>query len=1033
MPTAEPSTKIVPMDGPKERKASTGVVHELHLVEKHVMDLLPKHVPDNHAAVQTMLERFDKDNDGTFSREEVEAMAHFMISEQKKVQSMKVVIFAMMALVIAGGVFIYAVVIAANETTKDTRPNSHGVLRTSAYSTAGEVPVQVDQLKSYATVTDLPQLSSDILRTIKSITLMDVDGAGHYHEIVGHTKWPGDGNAMDLYTPGSFKISIRAANVEIVSPGGTQKWRIDTSAAVARRRRLNRLVDKDGKHIFIKKTLAHHEVKEESRKRHAEAPANERGHRVLESGGMFYGKPGDFLESNNELTVVCESEPTEFEAHTADDYAAMNPDETPAIYNEKAFLMDFEFDMPGVTAEAMEYIFPVYADTLIEVMAKEEFGSLDPHETFGVAAPLDPATGRRLSAAEITGSSFIVPQKDFSGAPMFHAFDEFPALEFDSFADFFEPAELQAPSMLPEGKGPRNKTFAQMQHDTRGHQPGMSAPHVFRPAGTAASSRRLKDKHGTRMRRRRRLRTRKGRGLHARGRKLAAALARRQDRRRLVSKNHRTPGMPPVYTKDCSMCDVCIDRYVTDGCSTPPVVTGEDCDSKCGDCVGMMVDLGTCSKLGVGAAPYAGDGADAAYDPLLGAASGAGEGSVAYGEVPFTNVEHMQKFETAYKHLQAEVALAPQNNLLLTAFKENLAQAIGGRRLTGAGRRLTIPTSIADTLPPLDDLALDVGPVTEYFGGEETNIQMAIEHCPPADFMYVGEAARVAFAHEHGHHPDDVEITNAAGYQNNTGVVVEFTILSATPELAAKTEATVYEHVYDDATGPGLHGGEHHNSVFEEFWEESAHMKQEGNMPPGLDVVDMNMHYVDMVSHEHQGYESRSTDDGDDTADADTDPIDVAAAATDATREPFMPATVYDDFKTDPQAFGVGTDPGFTAQDYYSDGPVHAPPTFASCEIKCGTCIAQYITGGCGAMGDDDDDNDDDDCAAKCTDCVPLVVDTFTCSRFSDAPHVQYGYGYYYYYAYGVHAGVPTDQDDYMVSPTATHWEANEAVQETNW
>jgi hypothetical protein len=1015
------STKIVPLDGPKEkqRKASTGAVHELHLVEKHVMDLLPKHVPDNHAAGQTMLERFDTDNDGTFSREEVEAMAHFMISEQKKVQSMKVVIFAMMALVIAGGIFVYAVVIAANETTKDTRPNSHGVLRTSAYSTAGEVPVQVDQLKSYATVTDLPQLSSDILRTIKSITLMDVDGANHYHEIVGHTKWPGDGNAMDLYTPGSFKISIRAANVEIVSPGGTQKWIIDTSAAVATRRRLNRLVDKDGKHIFIKKTLAHHEVKEESRKRHAEAPANERGHRVLESGEMFYGQPEKFLESNNELTVVCESEPAEFEAHSADDYAAMNPDETPAVYNEKAFLMDFEFDMPGITAEAMEYIFPIYADTLIEVLAKEEFGALDPHETFGVAAPLDPATGRRLSAAEITGSSFIRPQKDFSGKPMFHAFDEFPALEFDSFADFFGPAELEAPSMLPAGKGPRNKTFTQIQQDTRGHQQGMSGPHLFRPAGTAASARRLKDKHG-RMRRRRRLRTRNSRGLHARGRKLAAAAARRQDRRRLLSKNHRMPGDPPVYTKDCSLCDVCIDKYITDGCTTAPVVTGEDCDTKCGDCVGMLVDLGACSKLGAGAAPYGGDGADTAYDPLFEAASGAGdapvEGSVAYGEVPFTNVEHMQAFETAYKHLQAEAALAPHNNPLLTAFKENLAQVIGGRRLVNlpSGRRLSIPSSIADALPPPAELALDVGPVTEYFGGEETNIQMAIEHCPPADFMYVGEAARVAFAHEHGHHPDDVEITNAAGYQNNTGVVVEFTILSATPELAAKTEATVYEHVYDDALG--LHGGEHHNSVFDEFWEESAHMKQEGNMPPGLDIEDMNMHYVDMVSYENQASDVGATGWR-------------VAAATDTTREPFMPAAVYEDFKSDPQVFGVGSDHGFAAQDYYSDGPAGAPPTFMSCEIKCCTCIAQYVADGCGAMPT----ITGEDCAAKCTDCVPLVVDTFACSRFSDAPHVDYGYGYYYYYAYGVHAGVPTDQDDYMVSPTETHWEANEAIQETHW
>lgn len=82
-------------------------------------DLLPKTVPDSNEAVAKMIDAFDVNGDGAFCREEVETMARFMISEQRKVQQMKKWFFLLVLVFLGVCGLLVGLMVAANEASKE--------------------------------------------------------------------------------------------------------------------------------------------------------------------------------------------------------------------------------------------------------------------------------------------------------------------------------------------------------------------------------------------------------------------------------------------------------------------------------------------------------------------------------------------------------------------------------------------------------------------------------------------------------------------------------------------------------------------------------------------------------------------------------------------------------------------------------------------------------------------------------------------------------------------------------------------------
>ena len=67
-----------------------------------------------------MIDSFDTNKDGQFDRDEVRSMVMYMLQERKKVQSMKLIVWVILACVVGGAFTVLTMCSAANEISKET-------------------------------------------------------------------------------------------------------------------------------------------------------------------------------------------------------------------------------------------------------------------------------------------------------------------------------------------------------------------------------------------------------------------------------------------------------------------------------------------------------------------------------------------------------------------------------------------------------------------------------------------------------------------------------------------------------------------------------------------------------------------------------------------------------------------------------------------------------------------------------------------------------------------------------------------------
>ena len=92
-----------------------------------------------------MIDSFDTNKDGQFDRNEVRSMVLYMLQERKKVQSMKLIVWVILACVVGGAFTVLAMCSAANEISKETHADPGGVMVDLSGSA-----VQTDAVRSMA-------------------------------------------------------------------------------------------------------------------------------------------------------------------------------------------------------------------------------------------------------------------------------------------------------------------------------------------------------------------------------------------------------------------------------------------------------------------------------------------------------------------------------------------------------------------------------------------------------------------------------------------------------------------------------------------------------------------------------------------------------------------------------------------------------------------------------------------------------------------------------------------------------------------
>lgn len=157
--------------------------------------------------IDELLIKYDRDGNGTYSRTEVITIVHDLEKANTAQKNMKKMIFLVsVAAMVAMGTF-FSVVFAANESSKEQHMRD-GLAETLA----GDV-VQVDQVKAYASLIYLPNLSSEALSHVgqANFAFRNSEGAlreAHY-QISGYWR----------YSSEHVELLTTACNTKIVVSG----------------------------------------------------------------------------------------------------------------------------------------------------------------------------------------------------------------------------------------------------------------------------------------------------------------------------------------------------------------------------------------------------------------------------------------------------------------------------------------------------------------------------------------------------------------------------------------------------------------------------------------------------------------------------------------------------------------------------------------------------------------------------------------------------------------------------------------------
>jgi hypothetical protein len=193
-------------------------------------------IRDDDEAVDEMLESFDENGDGVFSKAEVTEMVYSFLEDEEKEQSYKKLVWAAFFLIIVYALAIYGIILQANKVTKMEQPADSGTLRTRAWGnddTLGDV-VQTATVKSYASILDFPALPLETLREVQHLTV-EVDNTPTssflMYKIIGFEKH--SSTTLSLFTPvigTSIEINKGLGTARIQTVGKAHREIIGLSA-----------------------------------------------------------------------------------------------------------------------------------------------------------------------------------------------------------------------------------------------------------------------------------------------------------------------------------------------------------------------------------------------------------------------------------------------------------------------------------------------------------------------------------------------------------------------------------------------------------------------------------------------------------------------------------------------------------------------------------------------------------------------------------------------------------------------------------
>jgi hypothetical protein len=193
-------------------------------------------VKDDETAVDEMLESFDENGDGVFSRDEVRELVYSFLQEEEKVQNYKRLVYISFFVILCYALGMYGIILQANEVTKLEIPSGSGVMRAKEWGsdgTMGDV-VQTGLVKSYASILDFPALPLETLREVKHLTV-EVDNTPtssfNMYQIIGFEKH--SSNTLSLFTPVSgttIEINKGLGTARVAKAGGIHRDIIGLSA-----------------------------------------------------------------------------------------------------------------------------------------------------------------------------------------------------------------------------------------------------------------------------------------------------------------------------------------------------------------------------------------------------------------------------------------------------------------------------------------------------------------------------------------------------------------------------------------------------------------------------------------------------------------------------------------------------------------------------------------------------------------------------------------------------------------------------------
>mmetsp|Transcript_19293 Transcript_19293/g.23038 ORF Transcript_19293/g.23038 Transcript_19293/m.23038 type:complete len:1269 (+) Transcript_19293:123-3929(+) len=170
-------------------------------------------VDEQDRKLAAVLKSMDKDGSGTISLREMVTIGQTRLTNEAKIRNLRwMVAAAVFASLIVSSVLL-GLMIAANEASKDDKPDSNGALKTIS-----GVPVSTEVMSTELGLLDLPKLAPEILAKLETIVFTDEADIVHIYRIIGTTIF--SQNSMRMVTATGETVLLSEGVLNVVSPAG---------------------------------------------------------------------------------------------------------------------------------------------------------------------------------------------------------------------------------------------------------------------------------------------------------------------------------------------------------------------------------------------------------------------------------------------------------------------------------------------------------------------------------------------------------------------------------------------------------------------------------------------------------------------------------------------------------------------------------------------------------------------------------------------------------------------------------------------